>query len=720
MALPYLNHLEHLRHELAWLDLVLRHAIGRARSGRDQWAGLCISDEGVDKLTEPPGNGDDVAEPAEGELLSAIESHKAAIAARVGASLDRGVPLPLPRLARLFGLSPFEQDVLLLCLAPELDLKYERLYAYLHDDATRRVLSIDVVLRLLCRTAEERVTARDSFLPGNRLRRYCLVDILTSNPEPPLLARSLRIDARIAEHLMGSTRIDGWLGSSLRLVPAPEDPALAAPEQPTPLLQALEQYLNHAQSEPWVAALHGPDRLERERTARALCAAASLPLLVADLDVLAGLDLPFETAVRSVFREAALHSAALYFEEGDVLHADDDKPRVRSRHFAAALVDMGWITFVSARTAWDPPDALKRRWSFSAEFPVPAYNERRRLWKTALDGQAADGVDVGELAARFRFTTAGVLNSVSGARNQARMRGDGIGPLSQGDVQAACRAESSRGLQRYARRIATSYTWDDLVLSAEAKQQLHEIVEFIRHRESITAAWGFGAKHALGKGTNVLFTGPSGTGKTMAVGIIAAELGLDLYKVDLSTVVSKYIGETEKNLNRVFQEAETANAVLFFDEADALFGRRSEVKDSHDRYANIEVNYLLQKMEEHEGIVVLATNMSKNMDEAFVRRLQFTVIFPFPEEAERLRIWQRVFPVAAPLDHDVRFEFLARRMKVAGGNIKNIALGAALLARVDGGAIGMRHLVLSAKREFQKMGKICARADFGEYYELVG
>jgi SpoVK/Ycf46/Vps4 family AAA+-type ATPase len=184
-------------------------------------------------------------------------------------------------------------------------------------------------------------------------------------------------------------------------------------------------------------------------------------------------------------------------------------------------------------------------------------------------------------------------------------------------------------------------------------------------------------------------------------------------------VVSKYIGETEKNLNRIFTEAETSNAILFFDEADALFGKRSEVKDSHDRYANIEVNYLLQKMEEHEGIVILATNLSKNVDDAFLRRLQWAVLFPLPEKDERLQIWRQVFPPEAPLGADVNFEFLARRLKIAGGNIKNIALGAAFLARADRGAIDMRHVVLAAKREFQKLGRICVRADFGEYYDLV-
>jgi SpoVK/Ycf46/Vps4 family AAA+-type ATPase len=231
--------------------------------------------------------------------------------------------------------------------------------------------------------------------------------------------------------------------------------------------------------------------------------------------------------------------------------------------------------------------------------------------------------------------------------------------------------------------------------------------------------WGFSRKHSLGKGVNMLFSGPSGTGKTMAAGVIAAELGLDCYKIDLSTVVSKYIGETEKNLNRIFAEAETSNAVLFFDEADALFGKRTEVKDSHDRYANIEVNYLLQKMEEHEGVVILATNLSKNIDESFLRRVHFSVVFPLPERDERLLVWQQVFPAEAPVGDDVDRDFLARRLKITGGNIKNIAVGAAFLAKREDSTITMRHVVLSAKREFQKIGRLSTKAEFGDYYEIT-
>ena len=217
----------------------------------------------------------------------------------------------------------------------------------------------------------------------------------------------------------------------------------------------------------------------------------------------------------------------------------------------------------------------------------------------------------------------------------------------------------------------------------------------------------------------MLFVGPSGTGKTMAAEIIAGELGLDLYKIDLSGVVSKYIGETEKNLSTIFQEAEQSNAILFFDEADAIFGKRSEVKDAHDRYANIEVNYLLQKMEEYEGITILASNFPKNFDDAFTRRLRFIVGFPFPEEVYRHRMWKSMFPPDAPLGQDIDFDFLSRKLKITGGNIKNIALNAAFLAAANAGVIGMKHLIRSTRREFQKMGRLCVKADFEQYFDWV-
>jgi SpoVK/Ycf46/Vps4 family AAA+-type ATPase len=241
----------------------------------------------------------------------------------------------------------------------------------------------------------------------------------------------------------------------------------------------------------------------------------------------------------------------------------------------------------------------------------------------------------------------------------------------------------------------------------------------MRHRQTVFGAWGFERRLSLRRGLCALFCGPSGTGKTMAVEIIARELGLDAYKIDLSTVVSKYIGETEKNLSRIFAEAETSNAVLFFDEADALFGKRSEVKDAHDRYANIETGYLLQRIEEFEGLVILATNLRKNIDEAFFRRMSVAVEFPFPEEADRYRLWRRHFPDAAPVSDDVDFNFLAGRLQLAGGNIKNIAVGAAFMAAANSGRIHMRHVIRAARREYEKIGRMCTEMEFAPYHALL-
>jgi SpoVK/Ycf46/Vps4 family AAA+-type ATPase len=236
----------------------------------------------------------------------------------------------------------------------------------------------------------------------------------------------------------------------------------------------------------------------------------------------------------------------------------------------------------------------------------------------------------------------------------------------------------------------------------------------------VLETWGFDRKLALGKGINVLFAGPSGTGKTMAAEIISHELRLELYKIDLSGVVSKYIGETEKNLSRIFTVAESSNAILFFDEADALFGKRSEVRDAHDRYANVEISYLLQRMEEYAGIVILATNLRKNMDDAFVRRMHFSIDFPFPNEKQRRRIWEKIWPAATPRSPALDMDFMARRFEMTGGNIRNIALTAAFFAAEEESAITMMHLIRATQREYQKMGKVVLAEEFGAYAGLVG
>jgi SpoVK/Ycf46/Vps4 family AAA+-type ATPase len=367
--------------------------------------------------------------------------------------------------------------------------------------------------------------------------------------------------------------------------------------------------------------------------------------------------------------------------------------------------------------------------------PVPfgaaTFAERRAGWAASLGaaGMTPIGDDLDALASRFRLAPPQIGDAVAVARGSAALRaaahapdaaaGWSSGAPSMTDLFRAARAQSGDRLGRLARRIEPKYGWADIVLPADQLARLRELSDQARYRHVVHGDWGFEQKLSLGRGLNALFSGPPGTGKTMAAEVIGRDLELELYAIDLAQVVSKYIGETEKNLQAVFQAAEDSQAILFFDEADALFGKRSEVKDAHDRYANIEIGYLLQKMEAHEGIAILATNLRKNMDEAFLRRMQFTVDFPFPDEESRRRIWDGVFPEELPRARDVDVFFLARQFKLSGGHIRNIALAAAFLAAADRSPLTMAHLIRATRREYQKLGWLCSKADFGAYHALV-
>ena len=275
------------------------------------------------------------------------------------------------------------------------------------------------------------------------------------------------------------------------------------------------------------------------------------------------------------------------------------------------------------------------------------------------------------------------------------------------------------GLGAMAKKIGPNYTWTDIVLPPVIKALLKDICNVVKYKGTVYYDWGFDAKFSLGKGLTALFTGESGTGKTMAAEVIAKELDLDLYKIDISSILSKYIGETEKNLNTIFRESEGSNSILFFDEADALFGKRTDVKDSHDRYANIETNYLLQKIDEFDGIVILSSNYKRNIDDAFVRRMQFIVNFPFPDAQHRLEIWKKAFPEQAPRSNDLDLKFLANNLQISGGYIKNIVINSAFLAAKNSNQISMSDIVLATKREFEKMGKPIQRSDFGKYSAML-
>jgi adenylate kinase family enzyme len=344
----------------------------------------------------------------------------------------------------------------------------------------------------------------------------------------------------------------------------------------------------------------------------------------------------------------------------------------------------------------------------------PAPGRRATLWRAALHAQgvAAEPSDVQAVADLFALTPA----QIAAAAAAVGRSHDGVGL----DVLAQrARDQCGSGLQTLARPVEPVYGWDDLVLPPASLLRLHELAAAIRHRHQVFDAWSFRRLSGGFSSVRVLFSGASGTGKTMSAAVIAGELGLQLCRVDLSSVVSKYIGETEKNLERVFAAAEDANALLMFDEADALFGKRSDVSDAHDRYANIEVAYLLQRMETYDGVLLLATNMAANMDEAFSRRLHLEIEFPLPDELARERLWRRALPEAAPVAGDLDHAFLARMFPLSGGEIRNVALSAAFLAAHEEQPIGMDQLVRAIARQRRRQGKLPTAAEFKDYLHLV-
>jgi AAA+ superfamily predicted ATPase len=698
---------------LGRLDRLLARAVSAARAAYgpeaagDPYRGLCVGpDEAARLVGRQPGV----------PLLWAEDEPADGGCSRLG------------WLARAFGLSRFEADVVVVALAPDLDLRYERLYAFLQDDVTRKRPTVDLALNLLCPSAEVRLRRLTAFLPGAPLVRHDLIRLVPDpqQVQPPLLSHYLKPDEQLVRLLLGHEGLDARLAPFCELI----DPTASLEELPLPadLRRALPALASQARSagRPLRLYFHGPPGTGRRAAAEGQARAAGLRLLAVDLVGALAADGGFERALRLAQREAWFQDAVLFLDGLDALRGDERAPSFRG--LMAALAGDGGITILAGARPWLPAGSVSECGPLGTvvvPFAIPDHDGRRAAWEACLTagGFPAQVDDLDALAGRFRLTPRQIADAVATACNQAawraaaRLAGEpDAHPCAAptfGQLLASARAQSGHHLAALAHKIEPASTWDDIVLSDDALAQLREICQRVAHRDRVLASWGFDRKLALGKAVNALFVGPSGTGKTMAAEVIAAELGLDLYRIDLSGVVSKWIGETEKNLDRIFAAAESANAILFFDEADALFGKRSEVRDAHDRYANIEVAYLLQKIEQYDGIAILATNLRGNLDESFTRRLAFTVHFPFPDADSRARIWAGIWPKETPLADDVDPDLLARQLKLSGGNIKNVALAAAFLAADEGSPVRLAHVLRAVRREYQKMGKVLSLSELG-------
>jgi hypothetical protein len=653
-------------------------------------------------------------DPEMADLDGMINKLRQDINGRLSATGQQESLFPLLRVAGIFGLTPSEVDLMVMAIAPEVDRRYERIFAFCNDDLTKKAPTIGLALELLEDDLRSRMGGWRMFSQAAPLVAYNLIQIHDGGIGQTSQKSTFVIDERIRRYLLGDFVLSRPLTVSLNIsYPSNERTEKVEGFETREKIVGIIKTTSPETRKRLIFWLYGRSDEEKFRSAMAITHHVGLPLLSTNLEeILAEPD--HFGAVKNVFREAALQSGILFLSKADCLYRDTEQSASLRKALFRTLETMFWVTFFSADALWIPEGAEHIYEWYPFAFDLPSYAQRRRIWSEELSESALPTSDIDNLASRFTFETGKIREILSHAK--ALANGGGI---SADDIYNVCRARSGQRLSAYAKQLTPRYRIEDIVLPEDRMNQLREICRHIRHRHTVYFSWGFEQRFALGKGLNILFSGPSGTGKTMAADIIANEFKLSMYRIDLASVVSKYIGETEKNLSRIFREVASGDVILFFDEADALFGKRTEVKDAHDRYANIEINYLLQKMEDHEGIVVLATNLSKNLDEAFLRRLNYTVEFPSPEERQRLSIWQKIFPNDTPLARDIDYQFLAERFKFSGGNIKNVALTAAFYAADEEKPIAIRHIILAVKRELQKMGRLCMKGDFGKYYELI-
>jgi ATPase family protein associated with various cellular activities (AAA)/winged helix domain-containing protein len=627
------------------------------------------------------------------------------------ASLDRGEPEPArtprsslaaPRLLQLLdsiGCSAVASDIVAAALAIELDGTARTLAAYLRGGTGTAALQLGTLTLALGEEATPELLL--ALGAGAPLRRHRMIDV---NDKAELVASAtVRVAPRLLRWIVDPSEVDDEVADVAALHLPDDESALPARALAT-VEEAIEEVRAFLESErggrggKTDLVLRGPRGAGRAEIAREACRRLGVPLLSAHVGVLFGQPSPADAA-GALLREALLLDAQVLLEGAEGLTgADEATSRLRIALAASSR------PLLMTSNGVDQPRLATGRHLVTREVRIAATHQREEIWRELLPDVAA-----GEIASLYRVGVGAIIRCAEGARLRARVRGGRA--VGHPDVAGAVRAEFETDLGTVATKVDVSQTWEDLVVPDETGRTIAELVDQLRHRSTVLGRWGFQRKLGKGLGTTALFSGEPGTGKSMVAGLIAKELGLELYQIDLSRVLSKWIGETEKNLAKVFDAAETGHVVLLFDEADALIGKRTaDVKSANDRYSNIETNYILQRLEAFHGVAILTSNLESSIDPALSRRLSFELRFPFPDEEQRAEIWRRMMPAELPVADDIDYAMMANRFELAGGHIRNIVLRAAYLAASDrADAMSQAHLLRAAEYEYRDHGMLIAR-----------
>lgn len=636
-------------------------------------------------------------------------------------SLEAGPPVPFATLKHTYGLKEVEEQVLRVALTPALDPSFRKRIARYRDNVLLDYADVDFLLSVLFESRVDRLRGRDLFLPSSKLvaERLIVLSLPRDATSDSLPAHEVRVPERLVTFVLGHDHLEKQVAAFCELSRPSTDMADVVMDEAVKaeVSRLVRGWLMRPNRRGLTLGLFGPPGTGKSLFASALATMANAQLITADSAKIATDDLQFREVIDAVFFDAKVRGAVLAFDQCESLFGQKN-PKIPT---LLSYMDRhpGMVLLISSDPRQLDP-GIERHVAYQVEFEAPDVAQRERLWHIYVSrgGISADeGADLAALASQFEFTGSQIRNAVAVARELAAERC--VERLTGDDLTAGAWAQVRADMEEYSRRSKVRLTLDDLILPEEEMRQVKEVLEAAQNRAFIMTHWGFNKRLTTGRGLCCLFTGDPGTGKTLCAEILAQALGQKLYQINIPRVMSKYIGETEKNIERIFATAKANSSMLLFDEADALFTTRVKVETSVDRFSNMEINLMLQEIERFDGIVILTTNLEKNMDKAFERRVQFKIRFPFPDKKHRTLIWRTLIPKECPVDPDIDWDLVGESFELSGGNIKNAILRAAYKAAREAQeaysgkgkgrpfrGITMEHIVAAAEAECRHAGKL--------------